>query len=392
MVDFALTEEQLRWRQKARDFTNQQILPRTDLDTHGHFPRDLYEQAFTEGLVTAAIPKEYGGAGRSYFELILAAEELGYGDLGVATSTLLMKLSVGSLLGFGTEEQKTRWLKPLSEKLRFAAHAWTEPEGSSNLIGRPASTTARAVEGGYLLNGTKSTISNATVASVYTVFARIESSADEGLSCFMVARDAGGLSVSNPYRKMGQRAADTGEIIFKDVFVPTIDLVGKAGQGIQIGMRSIRASRVGVAAMAVGVARRARDLVKVYGHTHFASDGQTLMQQQDYRLQIAQMEAEIEMVRALTWRACWEIENGPEGTKLASCAKLMGGDLAVRATNKASEMLGASGYLESGVAEKLIRDAKVLQIYEGTGTIQKMLIADTATRLGRSRVREAEPK
>ncbi|MCM0605641.1 MAG: acyl-CoA/acyl-ACP dehydrogenase [Xanthomonadaceae bacterium] len=381
MVDFSLTEEQENWKERARDFTTREIMPRKDLDTHGHFPRDLYQKAFDEGLVTAAIPKEYGGGGRSYFELILAAEELGYGDLGVATSTLLMKLSTASLLNFGTEDQKKRWLSPLTEKLSFASHAWTEPEGSSNLVGRPATTTARPVDGGFLINGIKSTISNANVASFFTVFARMNPGT-EGLSCFIVSSTSPGVEVSNPYLKMGQRAADTGQIIFRDVFVPEKDMIGKPGQGIQIGMRAIRASRVGVAAMAVGVSKRARDLTKVYGHTHFASDGKPIIYQQDYRFQIAEMEAEIEMVRALTWRACWEVESGHEGMKLSSSAKWAGGEMAVRTTNRASEMLGASGYLASGLAEKLIRDAKVLQIYEGTGAIQKMLIADTACRLG----------
>ena len=386
MADFSLTPEQLNWRKKAREFTSQNILPRTDLDIHGHFPLDLYEAAFKAGFITGSLPTRYGGGGKSTFESILAAEEFAYGDLGVATSTFLMKLSTGSLLGFGTEEQKERWLTPLTQKLKFASYAWTEPEGSSNLVGRPATTSAKPVEGGFLLNGVKSTISNATVASMYTVFARIEDG-KEGLSCFIVPREAAGLEVSNPYKKMGQRAGDTGQIIFKNVFVPTQDQIGKAGQGVQIGMRSIRASRVGVAAMAVGVAKRARDLAKVYGHTHFAGDGTPLIQQQDFRMQIAQIEAEIEMVRSLAWRACWEVDFGEEATKLSSCAKLIGADMAVRVTNKASEMLGASGYLESGLAEKLIRDAKVLQIYEGTATIQKILIADTATRLGELRLK-----
>jgi acyl-CoA dehydrogenase len=384
MVDFSLSAEEVQWQKHSRKFTEEHIIPRKDLDTHGHFPREVYEEAFQQGFITAPIPKKYGGGGRSYFELVLAAEEFGYGDLGVATSAFLMKLSLGSLLGFGTEDQKERWLRPLTEKLKFASHAWTEPEGSSNLMGRPATTTATPVSGGFLLNGIKSTISNATVSSIYTVFARIDPGAG-GLSCFMVPREAPGLEVSNPYRKMGQRASDTGQIIFKDVFVPAHDQIGREGQGLQIGMRAIRFSRVGVASMAVGVASRARDLIKVYGHSHFAGDGKPLIQQQDYRLQLAQIEAEIEMVRALAWRACWEVEHGPEAMKFSSSAKLIGGDMAVRVTNIASEMLGAHGYLESGLIEKLVRDAKVLQIYEGAGAIQKMLIADTVGRLGHLR-------
>ncbi|MBS1963043.1 MAG: acyl-CoA/acyl-ACP dehydrogenase [Bdellovibrionales bacterium] len=381
MVDFSLTDEQLRWRSRAREFAAKHILPRTDLDTHGHFPRDLYEQAFREGFVTAAIPKEYGGGGKSLFDLVLAAEEFAYGDLGVATSTFLMLLATRAILGFGTDEQKERFIRPLTKELRFASHAWSEPEGSSNMLGRPATTTARPVDGGFVLNGTKSTISNATVASIYSVFARVDPG-PPGLTCFVVPRDAKGVEATNPYRKMGQRAGDTGQVVFKDVFVPAGDQIGKIGQGAQIGLRSLRPSRVGVAAMSVGVARRARDLAKLFGHSRLIGDGNPLIQQQDFRFRLAEIETDIEMVRALTWRACWEVSSGPEATKFSSAAKLAGGNMASRVTNGVVEMLGASGYLESGLAEKLVRDSKVLQIYEGTGAIQKMLIADTVGRLG----------
>ena len=384
MIDFALGETSLRAREAARRFCADHILPRDDLDRHGHFPWDLYERAFAGGFITALIDAEYGGGGASTFDTLLMAEEFAYGDLGVATSTFLMKLSIGALIHFGTSDQKERWLRPLTEKLRFAAHAWTEPEGSSNLFGRPATTTARPVPGGFLLNGVKSTISNGTVASIYTVFARLDPGT-EGLSCFMVARDNPGVSAANPYRKMGQRASDTGEVTFRDAFVPENDVIGKLGQGPQISLRALRTSRVGVAAMSVGVARRARDLAKKFGHARTTGDGKKLIQAQDFRFSIAQMEAEIEAVRSLVWRACWEVERGREGVKFSSAAKLLGANMAVRVTSLAQEMLGAEGYLESGIVEKLARDAKVLQIYEGTEAIQKTMIADTATRLGKLR-------
>jgi acyl-CoA dehydrogenase len=380
-LDFSLRAEELKFRDRMRQFAQEQVLPRTDLDIPNHFPLDLYELAFQEGIITGAIPKKYGGTGRTFFELILAAEELAYADLGFCTSALLMKLATGSILGFGREDQIEKWVRPLTEKLTFASHAWSEPEGSSNMISRPATTTAMPADGGFLLNGVKSTITNAGVASILTVFARALPN-ESGLSCFMVRRDSPGVSVQHCYEKMGQRASDTAEITFKNVFVPEQDLIGRIGQGVQISMRAILASRVGIAAMAVGVAKRARDLARVYGHTHFTGNEQPLIFQQDFRFKIAEVEAEIEMVRTLTWRACWEVENGAEGMKLASCAKLLGGNMAVKATNICSELLGAQGFLKSGLAEKLIRDAKVLQIYEGTSTIQKMIISDTVCRTG----------
>jgi alkylation response protein AidB-like acyl-CoA dehydrogenase len=220
------------------------------------------------------------------------------------------------------------------------------------------------VPDGFVLNGIKSTISNATVASFFVVFARIDPG-PAGLTCFVVPRSAKGVETRGPYRKMGQRASDTGEVEFRDVFVPAADQIGRPGEGAVIGMRAMRASRVGIAAGAVGVARRARDLVIQHGHARTTGDGRRLIEQQDFRFRIAEIEADIEMVRALTWRACAELPDGPEALKLSSCAKLAGGDMAVRVTDRAVEMLGGLGYLESGLAEKLFRDAKILQIYEG---------------------------
>jgi alkylation response protein AidB-like acyl-CoA dehydrogenase len=191
------------------------------------------------------------------------------------------------------------------------------------------------------------------------------------------------VTVAAPYRKHGQRASYTGTLELRDVLVPACDLLGRPGQGLQIATRSFARSRAGIGALSVGVARRARDLVLEHGHARTAGDGRLLVQQQDFLMRIAQMEAEIEAVRALTWRALWELEQGPCATRLSSCAKLLGAELAVRATDVATEMLGGRGYLEEGLAEKLRRDAKALQIYEGPPAIQKMLIAETATRRSR---------
>ncbi|MBX7101869.1 MAG: acyl-CoA/acyl-ACP dehydrogenase [Myxococcaceae bacterium] len=382
MVELVLSAEEQRFRQAAKDFVRANVLSRTDLDTHGHFPRELYQQAFEAGFVTAMIPKALGGGGRTTRELALAAEEFGYGDLGVATSTFLLTLATGGILNFGTPAQQEKWVRPLTRSLSFACHAWTEPQGSANLLGQPAQTTATEVDGGFLLDGVKSTISNASVASVYFVFARL-TPGDAGLTCFAVPRDAEGVEVRTPYRKMGQRAADTAEVTFTRVFVPKEDQIGRPGEGVVIGMRALRASRVGIAAMSVGVARRARDLCIQHGHARVTGDGRRLIESQDFRFHLAEMEMELELVRALTWRACAELQsNGPEAMKLSCCAKLAGGNMAVKVTNQAIEMLGGLGYLEAGLAEKLYRDAKILQIYEGPQAVQKIMIADTVTRLG----------
>jgi len=379
MSSHSATLESESWRRQALDFA-QMHLADAQLDDHEP-PLSVYQAAFQAGLCTAVLPKDVGGGGASLLDLAGAVEEVAYADVGVATSIFVITLGAGPLILFGTEEQRQKWLSKLTQSLGFCSFAWTEPEGSSNLFGRPASTVARPVEGGYELSGTKTTITNAPVASFFTVFARIEG--QNGLTAFVVPREARGVSTSSPYRKHGQRASFTGELVLDATPVMATDIIGRPGQGIQVAMRSFARSRAGIGALAVGVSRRARDLVIAHGHERIASDGKSLIFQQDFRFRIAQMEAEIEAARALTSKALWEVENGRDGVRLSSCVKLLCGDMAVRITDTAAEMLGAKGYLESGIVEKLRRDAKALQIYEGPPAIQKMLIAEQATRRSR---------
>lgn len=381
MVDFTLSVKEKYWRDLAKKFTQEHIMGRSDLDIAGKYPLDIYQAAFEAGLVTSMIPKEYGGGGASVMEMIMAGEEVAYGDLGVATTTFLHKLASWPLIQFGSDEQKEKWLMPLSKKLTFGSLAFTEPLGSSNLAGRAATTTATKVDGGYLINGVKSTISNATLSSQFTVFARVEDGPAH-LTCFMVSKLSKGVSTLNPYIKMGQRAADTGEVHFKDVFVADEDMIGRVGQGTQIAINALKGSRVGIGAMGVGVSCRARDLAKIYGHERTAGDGKPLIEKQDYSFRIAKMEAQIEMMRALVWRSAWEVDNGPFSTKFSSITKMECANLANEIVAMALEMTGAQGYLQQGLLEKLVRDAKALQIYEGTEAVQKMMIADTAIRLG----------
>jgi len=379
MKSHLVTHENASWRQRARDFARTHL---ADVELDGHEPPlSVYQAAFEAGLCTALLPEDVGGGGVGLLDLAGAAEEVAYGDVGVATSIFVVTLGTGPLILFGTEEQRQKWLPRLTRRLGFCSFAWTEPEGSSNLFGRPASTVARPVDGGYELSGTKTTITNAPVASFFTVFARIEG--QNGLTAFLVPKEARGVTTSAPYRKHGQRASFTGELVLDGTPVTATDMIGRPGQGIQVAMRSFARSRAGIGALAVGVSRRARDLAIEHGHARIASDGKPLISQQDFRFRIAQMEAEIEAARALTLRALWEVENGRDGVRLSSCVKLLCGDMAVRITDTATEMLGAKGYLEGGIIEKLRRDAKALQIYEGPPAIQKMLIAEQATRHSR---------
>lgn len=383
-MNFSLSPESLKWQKTVRNFVSENILPREDLDQHGQFPWDLYQKAFDLGLMASLIPKNYGGIGRSFLDNILAAEECAYGDLGFTTSAFLARLSLGPLIGFGTEEQKKSWLIPMTEKLTFSSFCFTEPEGSTNLGSRPATTTARETDSGYLINGEKWTISNGSVASVYFVFARFEDEAN-GLTCFIIPRSAEGVSVSLPFKKMGQRAADTSMVTFKNVLIPKENMIGRKGQGTQIAIKSLTSSRIGVGAMALGTCQRARDLAKKHCHSRLNGSGQPIIYEQDIKFRFAEIEAKIEMLRSFLYRTVWEYENGNEITKFASSLKLMAARVADDITNECLDLHGGLGYLEDGKIEKIVRDAKLLTIYEGTEAVQKLLIADSAIRINRDR-------
>lgn len=380
VIDFRLTSEQSSMREMARSFSLRELVPRRrEFDEHGCFPTELYQQAFDLGFMNAILPKTNGGLGLSMVDLAVFGEEIAYGDLGFATSLMVSLLATGPLIYFGTEEQRNRWLSPLSEKLSFCSFAMTEPEGSSP---RAIKTRARRADGGYVLDGSKAFITNAAVADWFAVFARVDG--DPGLlSCFIVPADAPGVTVGSPYRKMGQRASTTAEVSLAEVRVSAECRVGNEGDGERIAMASLCRSRTGVGVMGVGVARAARDLVVDWAHVRRLPGGFPLVAQQDYRFSLAELDVQIETARSMAWRACWEQDNGPDKVRYSSIAKLYGGNVAVAVTGRAVEMLGGTGYVEEGIVEKLMRDAKLLQIYEGPQAVQKMLVAEFATKRAR---------
>lgn len=381
-MNFSLSPESLAWKETVRSFVSQHVLGRTDLDQHGHFPWDLYQKAFEIGIISSLIPKKYGGIERSFLDNILAAEECAYGDLGFTTSVFLARLSLGPLLGFGTEDQKEHWLRPMTQKLTFSSFCFTEPQGSTNLGKRPASTTVKQTEQGYLINGEKWTISNGSVASVYFVFARFEADAN-GLSCFIVPREIEGVSVSLPHKKMGQRAADTATVYFNNVLIPFDHMIGKKNQGAQIAIKSLVSSRIGIGAMALGACLRSQELAKQHCHQRMNGDGQPIIYEQNIKFRFAMIEAKIEMLRSFLYRTVWEFEQGKEATKFACSLKLMAGQMADEICNECLDLHGGLGYLEEGKIEKIVRDVKLLTIYEGTEAVQKLLIADQAIRINR---------
>jgi acyl-CoA dehydrogenase len=370
-----LNDEQLMLRDMARDFARKEIAPNAEhYDRANEFPWPIIKKASEIGLTTLNIPEEYGGGGASVFEECLVGTELAWGCSGMSTAITINNLSSLPISLGGTEAQKKYWLgERMVDGSQMAAYCVTEPGAGSNVVGMR--TRAEKKGDKYVLNGTKTFISNATVARFYTVFAVTDpDSGHRGISCFIVERDSPGLSVSSHFDKMGQRASDTAEVSFENVEVPAENMLGKEGEGFYLAMRVFDKSRVPVAAGAVGVAQRALDESVRYSQER-ETFGVPIWQHQAVGQIIAQMATQVEAARSLTHRAARAVDNDdPDLTKLASMAKAFASDIAMQATVDAVQVFGGYGFMKEYPVEKLMRDVKVYQIYEGTSQIQRNII------------------
>jgi acyl-CoA dehydrogenase len=370
-----LNDEQLMLRDMARDFARKEIAPNAEhYDRANEFPWPIIKKASEIGLTTLNIPEEYGGGGASVFEECLVGTELAWGCSGMSTAITINNLSSLPISLGGSEDQKKYWLgERMVDQSQMAAYCVTEPGAGSNVVGMR--TRAEKKGDKYVLNGTKTFISNATVAHFYTVFAVTDpDSGHRGISCFIVERDSPGLSVSSHFDKMGQRASDTAEVSFENVEVPADNMLGKEGEGFYLAMRVFDKSRVPVAAGAVGVAQRALDESVRYSQER-ETFGVPIWQHQAVGQIIAQMATQVEAARSLTHRAARAVDNDdPDLTKLASMAKAFASDIAMQATVDAVQVFGGYGFMKEYPVEKLMRDVKVYQIYEGTSQIQRNII------------------
>jgi len=374
MVCFDPTPEQEALREMAHKFAANEIRPRAgEWDRDGFFPLELFRNAFDLGLMTGFIPEIYGGQGLTMLETCILEEEISWGCSGVATSMNTNALALGPILLAGTGEQKRAFVQPFATEFRFASFCLTEPGAGSDAGG--IATTARRDGDGYVLNGRKCFITNGAHASQYTVFASTDRSrGHRGLSAFVVPRETPGISPGKKEDKMGQRASETSDVLFEDVRVPEANLLGAEGEGFKIAMRTIDYARAGVAAMAVGVARAAYEHAAEYGRQR-VQFGQPIAMNQAIYFLLADMATDIEAARLLTWKAAWLADQGKRNTKESSFAKAFAADLAMRATTDAVQIFGGYGYMKDYPVEKLMRDAKLLQIFEGTSQIQRMVIA-----------------
>lgn len=373
MIDFTLTDEQRALRDLAREFAQKEIAPvALHYDRTAEFPWDVARKAYEVGLINLPIPPEYGGGGLGHLEVALVREELAAGCAGINSAIGISGLGTLPVLIAGSEEQKRRWLRQVTDGVHFVSYALTEPDAGSDVAG--IRSTARRVGDRYVLNGTKRFITAATVAEWFTVFAYTDRSAGRnGMSCFWVPRNTPGLSVPRKEDVMGQRAGNTAEVLLEDVEVPAENLIGAEGDGFRIAMEVFARTRPSVGASAVGVARAAFEHAFAYAHQRLAF-GQPIASNQAIQFKLAQMAMKIETARLLTWRSAWAADRGERVTKEAAFAKLFAADACMEITTEAVQIMGGVGYSRESPVEKYMRDAKLMQIYEGTSEIQHLII------------------
>jgi acyl-CoA dehydrogenase len=373
-ISFGLSDEQRAFRELSREFAAREIRPvAADYDERSQHPADVIAKAHEVGLMNPHIPEEYGGPGLSAFEQMLIGEELAWGCSGIATSIVANILGSLPVLFAGSDEQKREWLPPLLEEPLLCSFALTEPGAGSDVSA--IQTTAELRDGDYVLNGSKMFITNAGQAAWFVVFASTDREAGHrGLSAFVVPAGSDGIVVEKHLDKLGQRATDTSALAFQEVRVPAANRLGEEGEGFKIAMRTLDLTRPGTAAGAVGVARAAFEHAVEYSKSR-VQFGQPIAINQGVNFLVADMAAEIEAARLLTWQAAWLIDQGERATLQSSYAKRFSADTAMKVTTDAVQIFGGYGYMKEYPVEKLMRDAKLFQIYEGTSQIQRLVIA-----------------
>src|ERR687885_1000111 len=373
-VSFALTDEQKALRELAHEFAEKEIRPRAaEYDEHSIHPADVIAKAHELGLMNAHVPVEYGGLELSVFDGMLIGEELGWGCSGMPTSLAANTLGAAPVLIAGTDEQKRRFVAPLVDEPILCSFALTEPNAGSDVAGIQTTAVRRGDE--YVLNGSKMFITNAGHAAWFVVFASTDKSrGHRGLSAFVVPADAEGVTVEKHLDKMGQRATDTSALAFQDVRVPAANLLGEEGEGFKIAMKTLDGTRPGTAAGAIGVAQAAFEHAAQYSKER-VQFGIPIAMNQGINFLIADMATKIEAARLLCWQAAWMIDQGMRATLQSSYAKRFAADMCMEVTTDAVQIFGGYGYMKEYPVEKLMRDAKLYQIYEGTSQIQRLVIA-----------------
>jgi acyl-CoA dehydrogenase len=374
VVDFTLTDEQKDLRELAHSFAEKDIRPVAwEYDKDGTWPQDVIEKAWEVGLMNTHIPEEYGGPGLDYFSGCLIEEEMGWGCSGIGTSLMCNGLATAPIAIGGSDETKKKYLGMLTEEPKLASFCLTEPDAGSDVSGMR--TTAVKMGDEYVINGSKCFITNGGYADYYTVYAKTDKDAGhKGITAFVVDRELDGVTVDKKEDKLGQRASNTATISFNDVRIPKENMLGEENHGFKLAMMTLDRTRPGVAAMAVGIARAAFEFATEYSKER-VQFGVPIAMHQAIQFMIADMATKIEASRLLVWQSGVLLDQGKRNTLASSHAKRFAADTAMEVTTDAVQVYGGYGFIKEYPVEKLMRDAKIMQLYEGTSQIQRLVIA-----------------
>jgi acyl-CoA dehydrogenase len=373
VVDFTLTDEQIALREMAHDFAAKEIRPVAwEYDRDSTWPQEILEKAWELGLMNSHIGEEYGGPGVSYLEGALIEEELSWGCSGIATSIGANGLATAPLALGGSEELKKRYLGMLTEAPLFASFCLTEPDAGSDVSGMRTTATRKGDK--WVINGSKCFITNGGYASFFTVYAKTDKEkGHRGISCFLVPKDDT-VTVDKKEDKMGQRASNTATITFNDTEIPLDHLIGEENAGFKLAMMTLDRTRPGVAAMAVGIARASFEFATEYSKQR-VQFGVPIAMHQAIQFLIADMATKVHLSRLAAWNSAVLLDQGKRNTLESSHAKRFAADSAMEVATDAVQVYGGYGFIKDYPVEKLMRDAKIMQLYEGTSQIQRLVIA-----------------
>ena len=375
MIDFELTEEQKALIDTARRFAKERIIPiAAECDRKSEFPKEVFKAAWEIGLVNPTLPAEYGGAGLSDLESAMITEELAYGCSGIQTSMTANTLGLTPIKLAGSEEQKKKYLGWLTSEPILVSYATTEPGAGSDVAGLQCRAVKQS-DGGYVLTGTKAWITNANLSSFFVIFATENPELrHKGIGAFIVHRDAKGLTVGKHEDKLGQRASDTAQVMLDGVHVPAAQVLAPPGHGFKVAMETFNQTRPDIGAIAVGLMRRCLDESVAYAKER-KTFGAPIATHQLVQAMLAEMAIRIHATQLLVHKAAWALDKGIRDPLTSSLAKAYGADAAMASAIDAVQVFGGNGYVKEYPVEKLMRDAKILQIYEGTAQIQRIVIA-----------------
>ncbi len=373
-MEFGLSDEQRLLQESVRRFAQEEIAPvAAEYDASGEFPREIIAKAWELGLVSTQVSPEYGGVGLSSLDGCIVTEELAWGCAGICTSIMANDLGLLPIAIAGTEAQKQAWLTLLTERFSLIAFCLSEPQAGSDVAGLQLKVSKEGED--YVLDGTKCWITNGGEADFYTVFATLDpSQRHAGICAFVLHADTPGISHGKKEDKMGQRASETRVVIFDGVRVPAAQRLGAEGEGCTGAMQTLDRARPPIAAVGTGIARRALEESVAYAQERKAF-GSPIGSFQAVQFMLADMAKDVEAARLLTHQSAWMVDQGLRASKHSSFAKCFATDVAMRASTDAVQVFGGNGYTKEYPVEKLMRDAKLMQIYEGTNQIQRLVIA-----------------